>query len=325
MIIGILAPGGGGGTFLDWTLHWLADDQSYFYIPRGIGANILGHGQLASVVDDPLTGTTAHKHNKTHPNDVTVHQGVSMMQKKHAPGIKTFYYVDTMMPDRTRPNHHELVSRYPDIFFLELSFNPDMAHMIFCNQMEKIPTVQTRWLETAKSRLQPGASISEIREILSLYYPLCVMNQLNLGSTSIAPNHYILPYDQMLNDLPNLLPEIFGFLQIDIKHQRLANWLLIYERWRNTATNRFFNDLTEIVQNIVQNRYQSLGQYNMTVGKEIVLANRLLFVHNLSLKLSNLETMPLDTNGWHRLLETNVYHDLSNSRIEQSATGAPLL
>jgi len=69
--------------------------------------------------------------------------------------------------------------------------------------------------------------------------------------------------------------------------------------------------MDNIVSDIVNNIAHDLSIYDMTLGKEIVLRKKLLFEYNLSLRDYGVEVMPLNTNEWYKLLEENVYHDLS--------------
>ena len=50
-IIGIVADGDGGGTFLSWTIHYLSGQDHYYYCKQN---------QWINLTNDPLTNTNSH-------------------------------------------------------------------------------------------------------------------------------------------------------------------------------------------------------------------------------------------------------------------------
>ena len=316
MIAGILGPGGNGGTFLDWTLHWLCGQRERSIIQVDRINNQTAQPIRVDLVSDPLIKRTAHGHLKTHPNNETLYRCIEFFRTLPGQDLMSFYYVASLDQSRRHPNHDEIIAQYPDVKFIESVFDSDCVHEIFCNQMEKIPSCVEGYRLEVESKSNKDLSLWDLREALSLYYPGCIKNQLTYRQHALRTNHFLLHHHDLCDNMPDKIPELFDFLCLPLCPERLAHWQQVWQRWSVTNSRFFFRDLPEIIDCILQGIYKDLSGHDMTFAKEIVIASHLLFDHDLALRSFGLERIKENTLAWHDILEPNIYHDLSQSQSE---------
>jgi len=309
MIVGILGPGGCGGTFIDWSLLYLSGAGHYLQVPYDpVDRSIVYAPKLLGISQDPLSASTAHVHKKTHPNDESL--PIVLDHFRRHPGLlHSFYYVDSMRPDQHATHHNEIVAAHPDVRFITFNFQPHHVHQLFVLQYEKVSNVAQRFSEQIGMSLG-HLSTGAMREILSLYYPRCIQGQILNEELSQSQHLYMIDFDSVWCGLDRVLPELFDWLPIACDQSRADAWKIVYRRYQERNQTRFFDCLPEIIANIISGRYQDLGPYNMTFAKEVVIASRLLYDHNLALKFEGIDDLSDNTTQWHDILEPNVYHVL---------------
>lgn len=315
MITGILGCGGCGGTFLDWTLHFLSGNQTnWVALPlhqknRSTATPL----QQQTIVNNPLQYHTAHAHLRTHPNNISLPIVIDLFRHKSDFPMHSFYYADEMTEDQTTTTHNDIIKLYPDLQFITYQYKDSDIHAIFWLQHEKM----AGWAHRYDSVMigDTSAKISDCavwdqREMLSMHYPECIRGQTVNEKIVNHSNNYILNFSDFFVDFPSKIDEIFYFLNLKIDITRYHTWLAIYQKWQQGSGTEFYKDLDLIVHCIVNNQHMDLNKYHMTFAKEVVLASKLLFEHNLSLKSFGLDTIDADTKFWHSILETNTYHNL---------------
>jgi hypothetical protein len=315
MIVGILGPSGCGGTFLDWSIHFLRGDTKHYTVvcdPNKDRSQILGH-HYSSVCIDPLTGTTAHNHLKTHPNNGSLQQVIDIFTQLPTSDLHTFYYVDSMRSDQTQTAHNNIIQQNKNCYFLTYLFEPFDIDKIFCFQFEKISSIVKKF---DNMLVYPTQKLSELpiweqRELLSLYYPKCIQGQTINEIIDFYPNNFLINFSKTLNSLDHMILEILEFLRITVDNTRWDTWLTIYQQWKANNNTNFFDELDTIIACILNNVDHDMTQYNMTFAREVVIASKLLYNHNKSLRSYNLEKIHPNTQHWHQILEENIYHNLT--------------
>lgn len=313
MIVGILGSGGCGGTFLDWSLHYLRGDTHTWVVPcNHTNRSIYYNPQQFEIIHNPLKGTTAHNHQRAHPNNESLNPVIDIFKSLPADQLYTFYYVDSMLPTQTSTTHNSIIESYKDLFFITYNFSKMDVDTIFCLQLEKIPISFRQMISELST---PGRNIFELpvwdlRELLSLYYPKTIQGQTVNEIICEHPNNFQLDFEIVMNSLDINIKHLLDFLKIKIDNSRWQSWCSIYNLWKHGNNVVFYRDLDKIVDCILSNTALDLAQYNMTFAKEVVLASKLLYNHNKSLKAYNIDKIPTDTQSWHSILEENVYHNL---------------
>ena len=310
MIVGILGPGGCGGTFLDWSIHYLRGDSRYYHIEcDNLDRSQIKSQQFLEICSDPLSSATAHNHEKTHPNNGSLQQVIKIFNKLPCSDLHTFYYVDSMTSDQTQTTHNDIIRDNKNLCFLTYSFDLSDVDKIFCFQYEKIGSVASRF-EKSIGKQFSSLPIWDQRELLSLYYPTCIRGQTVNEIIEPCTNNFLINFSKMLNSLDQIMPDIFDFLQIRMDKSRWKLWLDTYQTWRQKNKLEFFENLNYIVSCILNNVDHDMTCYNMTFAKEVIVASKLLYDHNKALKSYNLENIHTNSQSWYEILEENVYHNL---------------
>ena len=315
MIVGILGPGGCGGTFLDWSLHYLSGHTTNLVVnlDSELRETVLGQ-TVQTVVYNPLQHNTSHKHQKTHPNNLSLEKIISIFQKNNCYDLHTFYYVESMSTDQTSSAHNNIVNSYPHIHFIDYVFAETDIDIIFCLQYEKIKKAQTNFANIILN--QTGKTLVNIpvwdqREILSLYYPGCLRSQTMMEKKHESKNRLLLNFKDAFFKLPHSMVEIFKLIDRSIDRARWNHWLKIYHKWLDSNNIEFFTDLDYIIDCIISNKSISLAKYNMTFAKEVVIASKLLYNHNMALRSHGISMLSDNTLQWSEILEKNIYHTLN--------------
>ena len=316
MIVGLLGSAGCGGTFLDWSLHYLSGKNNYHFVDINYTdrSKIQAHHE-AVVVPSPIKGNTAHLHKKTHPNTESLSDVIDIFKSLPVENLHTFYYVDSMKSDQIMTNHNSIIAGHPDVSFITYKFDHRDIDKVFCLQFEKTPVISSNMKKLVLEHSQATElSVWNMRELLSLHYPACVRGQTINEIIVEHKNNFILEFKDMLNNLDKKILEIFEFLDLRVDSLRWESWLDNYHVWKKGNNLEFFRDLDLILHNIVSDVVQDLDVYQMSFAKETVISSKLLYEHNKCLRSYGLEKIPENTRAWHDILEENIYHPLTTQQ-----------
>ena len=314
MIIGILGCGGCGGSFLDWTIHYLSGNQINWVLETELkNRSAVTQPQEQIIIDNPMVQSTAHGHLRTHPNTNSLPTVIDYFKSKSNFTPHSFYYADEMKEDQTETMHNQIIKTYPEILFITYQFKDIDIDAIFWLQYEKMASWAHRYNDAMVA--DTGTKISDYklwdqREMLSMHYPDCIRGQTVNEKIVDHSNNFPLNFCDFFVDLPKQIDKIFEFLNLKIDMFRYNQWLAVYKKWQQLSGVEFYNDLNLIIDNVLNNKNMDLSKYNMTFAKEVVISSKLLFEHNLSLKSFGLDTIRTNTQSWHDILEKNVYHNL---------------
>lgn len=315
MIVGILGPGGCGGTFLDWTLQYLSGQSDRWAIrcdPLN-RANIISQ-QPEKILENPIIKKTAHLHKKTHPNDYSIDEVISIFNLHPEFNFHSFYYVDSIGNSRKHTNYNQIIASYPDLKFITYNFTEDDLDVLFCFQYEKIPMKEFDACIMTNSSIPIGEMpVWDRRELLSLYYPGLIRGQTIVEQINPASNNFNLNFSKALTNLDDIIDEILAYVELIVDSSRLKSWKNVYNDWKNKNNLLFYNELETIIYCILNNVDHDLTRYDMSFAKEVVIASKLLYNYNLALKSYNKPNLSHNTQQWTEILEPNLYHDLSKN------------
>jgi hypothetical protein len=218
MIVGLIGPGFEGGTFLDWTLHYLTGDLYVINCVYGRLENTVTGIIKREIVTNPIKNDgTAHNHRKTHPTEQLIQRCIdeyNLIDDKEI-NIRSIYIVpsDESYLNGKRP-YTKIVSDIADKY-TEIK----LIHFIFPNQ--HIEDLVQRTAKISKNT----ESISDIR------------NRVNAESFKDdkivnKPNVYSLNIDNMFYNLDSDIHGIFNWLSLPINEERYRNWLAVYKQWQ---------------------------------------------------------------------------------------------
>lgn len=301
-----MIPGGAGGTFLDWSIHYLSSPNlTKDYIEQKTFMPFSGVNVPCNPIIRVKKSATAHLHRKTHPNSMDEFARIwdIFISNEWDCDIFTTYTVNDM------DNHalyDDIIYKFPKIFKnIVFKFHPSNIDVVFMWQYDRMV------LNDFTSFDDEYPCIWDVREKWALFYPIMVKEQLDSNKIAESNNVYKIDFNIFINSLDTIAEDVLIECGEMLKPHRFAKWLEIYNMWQHLVGIDFINNLDKIVSDIINNNNHDLSGYDMTLGKEIVLSKKLLFEHNCSLKTFGIDVMPLNTKEWHNLLEENVYHDLS--------------
>lgn len=329
-MIAILTDPGVGGTFLNWTIHYLAGHSEYF----SAAAN-----KFVKLIDNPISGSNAHKFRPNQPTsllefnriyDVLSHAKVeSSIYFHHFHGSdqneNTRIAVDKVKSTANKiivvelqPQHALYQCSYKSRTAYSRSFsdhsqvlsNPDQAFDDFANYF--FSSSKQKW---------DNANLTEIwdkREFIALNLdPFRVLSITR--DTGLGDMHYRLDAVDLMTNFDQLVFELFEYLEIDLCKDRLDHWMSVYSTWKTIHLTRlnFVKHFDTIVDSIISGREFDLECFNLDIRQEAAIQHQLLYKHNLNLKTWQL-TKFVNAQQLHSLLEPNIYHDLSQSKFRKT-------
>ena len=321
MIAGILGCSGCGGTFLDWSLHYLAGDDAHWTLHCDLDRRLPNPDFLTApdvwakyasrrpVPAVPFLGLAAHAHAKTHPTWHTLPRVLEQFATHNRDSLQTFYYFDNLDADQHQTMHNRVVQQYPHVKFVTYTYQRTDIDIIFCMQFEKLPRMQEFYTQALAAQLSDHETWTK-REIFALAYEKKLWGQTCAEKIQPADNNYVLQFQDFFYHLPEVIHSIFDFLNMPWQKQRWSHWLEVYKQYQSNNNVQFYMDLPMIVASIVNNQSWDLSKYNMTFAKEVVLSRHLLYNHNYTLQAHGLERMGTNAQDWYRVLEPNIYHTL---------------
>ena len=318
--VNLMAPAGVGGTFFVWSIYYLSSaNLKYDCLLQRDKTETFDPIIDISVTDNPLNSKNSHAFRKTHPCTATQFNHVwdKFVHTGWSNDVFVAYTVNDMVNDSF---YDDIIANYPDIykhvlFLYDLQRDTDF---VFDGIYTRTPTD----LFGKKSFLQfPDKESNELtgydlKEKFSLYYPNMVNTQLDASNSVTNKQHtnvISVDYYKFINEFDKLIPDLFDDLNIAFHESRFEQWKSVYKKWQTITDLNFFNDLDQIVLDIVNNNSRDLQAYNINDSKEIILMSKLLFNHNLTLKISEIGNVIANTTDWYPLLEENIFHNLNES------------
>lgn len=314
-----------GGTFMDWSLHWLSGATQYYKADQG----------RITLVSDPLQAANAHQHQKNHPEGSQQLQRLLDISQSHR-GLITCYIMNI------EPDHAALE--------MEIDFHPedmhtwkqicdyqqqDLQRCVDICQQRSVPMVALcldselamyplfrrvhgGWLE----RVNPDSDQAwqqaffdakdwdqdtwDRREKMALdirpleHRSIWPHQKHTHGVLEVSCQRWWFDGEQQIRD-------IMSWADIAIDQSRVAHWRDIYQKWqhRQLEVMRFIWDLPHIIQSIVQGSSRPLPR--LTLIQEAVIQHFLIYQHGLNLRNWQLTHFPSDCQDLHALLEPNTH------------------
>jgi hypothetical protein len=318
--ISVITDPGKGGTFLTWTLHFLAGHQHYF------------HAKSNSVVDltsDPLTDVNAHNFM---PNQVSSSKNLHIIEQvtQHkSKNFQTLYFHNGAMQTTNNGLDNKtiadkLVSNTDKIIILtnqaknllyEKSARSRVLHHSFKNPEYTNQNEQEQFNDFIDYFFQDSIqrweqldlnNLWDQREFLALNY---CHEALSVNAyVDLSINHFSMDCLEWFTLGDSLIHDLFDYLDTKIDQDRLCQWNIIYQSWRKIHHQRlsFLYNFDKIVDYIISGRYMDLTRFDLDIYQEAIIQHELIYKHQLNLKTWQLEKF-LDTLQLHKLLEPNIH------------------
>lgn len=324
-IVGILGFSGEGGTFIDWSLHYLTGrtEHHQILINRNkliIDDKLLLNRIVCTLCNNPLsTIGNAHEHRKTHPTLTTTPDVISEFEKLES-GLHTFYtspsrqdYHFLREEDKNvgaleiiDSNYNVLNETYKNIKFIRviLDKNSGLEYSErYITNFLRVPDSANKLTFLVSLKTMPDKR----NYILDAVHKFCQGRVRNWSKKLFTEydNQYILTFSDVFYNLEDKIKDIICWTGQRVDSDRLEKWQLIYAEWQRVNGVDFYRDIDLIVNNIISGSAFDLSNYNLSAGREAALIYKLK-QRGIRINHTSIECMPLDTCDWHNLIIAGV-------------------
>lgn len=318
--IGVIADPGVGGTFLNWTLHYLAGHSQIYSVKQD---------KWVDLVDDPTTSINAHNFKPNQPIsliqfdltfDKLVHtnselfhsiyfhhfginsndtsNAVRQLQANINKGIILSLSNDHCLYQRSYTSRAGVAPKWSDRSIIltdpDEIFN-DYVDSFFKDSKEK-------WIEAGLT------NIWDKREFIALnvdYKKIISINQV----IDDKNNFYVLNCMDLFNTFDTTVYKLFEYLNLKINPDKFEKWGTVYAKWKKLHYNRirFVWYFDNIIDNIISGKAMDLEQFDLDIVQEAALQRTLIYKYSLNVKTWQLEKFT-NTKQLHDLLESNLHN-----------------
>jgi hypothetical protein len=318
-IIAILTDGNTGGTFLNWSIHYLAGHNKYFN-------SIIN--EWSALPMSPLTTINSHNFKPNQPSTYTeFNHCLIKLISCNTPDFHTVYFhqfreASSNIFSETQQAMNDITSIAEKLVVLTNQPKNSLYH-----KSSKSRILTSKLGDTTVKNLSDEEQLNDFvmhffKESFNQWQELQLTNiwdqrefiALNFrkDATSIAPyvnrsvNHFSLDCLEFFNTADAMISDLFNYLEIDIDATRIDSWNQIYQSWRKMHYNRlnFLWQFDKIIEYILNDYYMDLTRFNLDIVQEAFIQHELFYKHNLNLKTWQLEKFT-NTKQLHNLLESN--------------------
>lgn len=321
-----------GGTFLDWSVHFLTGQTQYFSSKQN---------QFIPLSQNPvnLSQQNAHGHLKNHPTGAdetkkyldncnsstglyslyafTCHSSKIIEKYNIVPAIENINQINQQKLDDTKRMFSVLAehgsatihlageSTVP-LYFLKFR---DTSTFIFKPGKPASATEQKNEFET----MFFNASVDQWDAIgLTNRWDIRERNALNIRPLDPIHEYYLtdphlrIDCKEFWYNGSRVINRVMDYLKLSIVPDKFEQWQEIYHEWRkiHIESMEFVHNCDHIVSAIVNNWDYAI---NLTFEQEVVVQHFLIYKYGLNLKTWQLEKFPNNTNQLHHLLEDNIH------------------
>lgn len=327
-MIAVLTDPGVGGTFLTWSLHYLAGHEKYYHAKTN---------RWVDIPSNPLTDRNSHGFNPNQPFSLDTFNSIhSLLLANPVDTFHTIYFHN--FGNTTSSYDDNIVTATENINskkYVVLTLSQE--HQLYMCSYKIRSGWVTSWNDPLKKITDDQEALDDFvsyffKESIDKWQNLSLTNiwdqreflALNLRpktNLSIRPNidffqeNYALDTMELWNTFDLTVDRLFEYLDVTINEDRRALWNTIYSKWRQLHYNKmlfvwYFNT---IIEYIIAGTYLDLTRFNLDIIQEATIQHELIYKHNLNLKTWQLEKF-INTLQLHKLLELNI-HDLSKNKI----------
>jgi len=308
-----------GGTFLEWSIYYLAGHSHYYSIHKKT---------QIPVTNTPLTNINAHNFL---PNVIADRKNANLIIPdviKQSDRIQTIYfnyfaesapYIEQLLPVVSKsiiltmsPEQALYRCHFKTRFGSDPTPSLSDSDIMLTNDQDRFDDYVNFFFKQSKNiwDQQTLTNTWDTREFLALNFrpfdTLKITEEINLDV-----DHYHVNAMELWDRFDDRVSDLFRYLDLDINEKNLENWIKIYQQWKTVHKDRiFFIWYFDIIIDYVVKGYNlDLTRFNLDICQEAAIQHAFIYRHNLNLKTWQLEKFT-NTRQLHELLEPNI-HPLS--------------
>lgn len=331
-MIAVLTDPSVGGTFLTWSLHYLAGHEKYYHVASNSWVNVPAN---------PLTDKNSHGFKANQPISADafnlIHPKLinTPTDNFHTIYFHNFSGSSVSADDNIKKAIFNLACNRTIVLSL------DYKHRLYARSYKMRADAVRSWHDPLKKITNSKEAFDDLisyffQESLDTWNKLSLTEiwdqreflALNLSTdsnVSIVPNVdlsqeiYVLDTMELWNTFDVTVDNLFKYLDIDINEDRRVLWNIVYNKWRKIHYNKmlFVWNFDKIIDYIIKGNNLDLTRFNLDIVQEAAIQHELIYKHNLNLKTWQLEKFT-NTKQLHQLLEPNI-HNLSKNKISSIA------
>lgn len=309
-IIGILNDRQTGGTFLNWTIHYLAGHTKTYDFKKQSWVDLM---------DNPLTKINAHLFWPNQANTLSEYHSIfKNLTDTHTDLFHTIYFHD-FLTDRNSTNDaltHTKNNLKKGIILLA-GKNNFLYHVKYTPRTKRThdspdksfnELVDNYFFDSKEKWFNAGlTNIWDKREFIALNVDptkIVYMDDIVINDN----NYYLLNSIDLYNTFDTTVYDLFNYLDLTVNEDRYENWSLIYNQWKKLHYQnlRFLWYFDLIIESILAGKTMDLQSFNLDIRQEAAIQRELIYKHSLNLKTWQLEKF-IDTKQLHDLLEPNTH------------------
>ena len=316
-MIAILTDGAVGGTFLNWTIHYLAGHTQYWNCSQN---------QLVPLTNNPITRINAHNFKPNQPTSLKEFQKiVNSIDLHQHEQVATMYFHDFRNIQDTQQAITSTQQIADKIIFLTQSNN---SALYGCNYAGRVAN-GTKWMTSAlyyspdekyedytdyffavSKKRWKELGLTEIwdkREFIALNFDHSQVVSIKPLLNYSIPHFNIDTFD-LWNTFDTIIPKLFKSLDLVVDESRIDAWLAVYRNWQKLHHDRqrFIWYFEKIINYIINGYSMDLEFLNLDIAQEAAIQRELIYKHNLNFKSWQLEKFQ-NTQQLHALLEDNIH------------------
>lgn len=320
-MIFILTDPGIGGTFLTWSLHFLAGHDDYFLARKN---------STFLIPTSPLTKINSHEFIPNQPSTIDYFKkDLECLSTTSTDGFHTLYFHNfrgctqsTTSPTAVAINTVKNISN--NIVYLSL----DKKHALYQCKYEGRTLITDEksgkpyenfdkqhhgWINKyflKDKQLWSALSLNkhwDYREFLALNVnPHDIVKMSDVSAFDF--DHYYLDSFDLYNNFDCLVDDLFKYIDVKLDSNKLLEWINVYHKWQQLHTNRiqFVYYFDTIIDYILEGKYFDLKRLNLDIMQEAAIQRHMIYNHNLNFKTWQLEKFN-NTQQLHSLLEPNIH------------------
>lgn len=324
MIVSLLTDSSVGGTFVSWSIHYLAGHEDYYHAIQN---------KKLVLTDNPIDKLNAHNFE---PNQTTTKEDFekvlhNLINQKtdtfHSIYFHQFWNKKPKSYDSDTANAiHQLKPHAKKTVLIPLTYQEALYNFSYIPREKStnswfnpdvyIKSAPERWKEffdyffsdeSKTWKFQNLTNVWDQRECLALNlrpFEFCSI----LENINVDHDAYTLHPMELWNRFEFGVIDLFDYLEVVLDKNRYKKWVHIYNNWKTLHQQRvmFVWYFDRIIEYILSGRSLDLSKFKLDIVQEAAIQHALIYKHNLNLKSWQLDKF-INTKQLHNLLEPNIH------------------